>query len=242
VGNGRYRRSRGATVDALFLGGVLTPVGVAASSRAGALSPVGEHKRDRRVRWPQRLPSFNLTRVLVREVRIADAPALAATMADPGLQPHVTGPVLTQEAVARFIKWARQERRHERLICFAIVPHDSGKAAGVFQMWPVGRDCGALEIGSALEPRLWGTGAFTECARAAIDFAIDSMGIHRIEARASVTNTRAQRALAKLGAVREGVMRQCFWSEGRLTDYEMWSIVASEWRHPRDIGDVTPAP
>jgi RimJ/RimL family protein N-acetyltransferase len=188
------------------------------------------------------MPSFNLTRVLVREVRIADAAALAATMADPGLQRHVAGPVLTQEAVARFIKWARQERRHERLMCFAIVPHDTGKAAGVFQMWPVGRHCGALEIGAALEPRLWGTGAFTECARAAIDFAIDSMSIHRIEARAAVTNPRAHRALAKLGAVREGVMRQCFWSEGRLTDYEMWSIVASEWRHLRDVRDLALRP
>ncbi|MEP6914745.1 MAG: GNAT family protein, partial [Acidobacteriota bacterium] len=124
------------------------------------------------------------------------------------------------------------------LVCFAVVPHDTETAAGVFQMWPVGRDCGALEMGFALDPRLWGTGAFTECARAAIDYAFDSMGIHRIEARISVANLRAQAALAKLGAVREGVLRQCFWSEGRLTDYELWSIVSADWLRHREARDA----
>jgi RimJ/RimL family protein N-acetyltransferase len=184
------------------------------------------------------MPSFKLTRALIREVRVGDAPALAATMGGAGLQGHVDGPVLAARDVARFIRWARQERQQERLVCFAVVPHDTGTAAGVFQMWPVGRDCGAFEMGFALAPRLWGTGAFTECARAAIDYAIDGMGIHRIEARVSVANLRAQAALAKLGAVREGVMRQCFWSGGRLTDYELWSIVSADWLQHRDTRDV----
>jgi ribosomal-protein-alanine N-acetyltransferase len=188
------------------------------------------------------MPSFNLAQTLVREVRISDAAALTAAMADPALQGYVSGPVLTEPEVARFIRWARQERRHERLICFAVVPHDTGHAAGVFQMWPVGRDCGAFEIGFALESRLWGTGAFAECARAAVDYAFESMGIHRIEARASASNLRAQRALAKLGAVREGLLRQCFWSQGRLTDYELWSIVAADWSCQRGTGDARQGP
>jgi RimJ/RimL family protein N-acetyltransferase len=189
--------------------------------------------RPNSARWPERVPSFDLPRVLVREVTGRDASALAVAMSEPGLQRYLPGPVLTERAVARFIRWARQERRRERLVCFAVVPHDTRKAAGVFQMWTVGHDCGALEVGFALEPRLWGTGAFAECAAAAIDYAFDTMGIHRIEARASVENPRAHAALAKLGAVKEGVLRQCFWSHGRLTDYELWSIVAGDRRQPR---------
>lgn len=186
-------------------------------------------------RWPDRMPIFLLPRGIVREVTSADAPALAATMADPDVRRSVNAPMLAVDDVSRFIRWAREERRHERLASFVIVPHDTGTAGGIFQMWSVGPASGVMEIGFALERRLWGTGLFTTCASALIDFAIDRMGIHRIEARASVRNTRTCRALSKLGAVREGVLRQSVRSDEENTDCEMWSILADEWQDRRHL-------
>lgn len=149
-------------------------------------------------------------------------------MAEPNVRQFVAAPSLTVREVSRFIRWLRAERQHERLICFAVVPHDAGRAAGVFQIWPVGHASGVVEIGFAMDRRLWGTGVFVECAHAVIDFAIDQLGVHRIEARVSIDNARAGAALAKLGAVREGIMRQCVRSGDRSTDYEMWSILADD--------------
>lgn len=181
------------------------------------------------------MPIFFLPGAIVREVTSVDAPALAAAMADPDVRRFVSAPMLTVDDVSRLIGWACEERRHERLACFVIVPHDARTAAGMFQMWSPGPACGVLEIGFALERRLWGTGLFAASAAALIGFAIDRMGIHRIEARVSVGNTRAYCALSKLGAMREGVLRQWVRSEGENTDYEMWSILADEWQHRRRL-------
>jgi RimJ/RimL family protein N-acetyltransferase len=188
------------------------------------------------------MPTFSLTLATVREVRSVDASPLATTMAEPTVRRFVATPSLTVEDVSRFITWVREERQHERLVCFAVVPHDAGTAAGVFQMWPVSRASGVVEIGFAIDRRLWGTGVFMECAQALITFAIDHMGVHRIEARASVDNARGLAALAKLGAVREGIMRQCFRFENQPTDYEMWSILADDWHRNRPLPSLGNAP
>jgi RimJ/RimL family protein N-acetyltransferase len=188
------------------------------------------------------MPTFALPGATVREVRATDAAALAVMMAEPNVCEFVAAPVLAVAAVSRLIAWMREERRRERLVCFVIVPRDTGKASGLFQMWPVGRGSGVVEIGFALERRLWGTGLFAECARAVITFAIEHLAVHRIEARAAADNARGLAALAKLGAIREGTMRECFRIGERAADHEMWSILAHEWRQHSASPDMQVQP
>ena len=44
-----------------------------------------------------------------------------------------------------------------------------------------------------------------------------------------MNNARGNRALEKLGAVREGLLRQCFECGGQRRDYVMWSILMDDW-------------
>ena len=66
-----------------------------------------------------------------------------------------------------------------------------------------------------------------------IDFAIETLGVRRLEARAAADNSRANGALRKLGAVQEGVLRRCFLVDGQYRDHTMWSILADEWASTR---------
>jgi RimJ/RimL family protein N-acetyltransferase len=68
-----------------------------------------------------------------------------------------------------------------------------------------------------------------EGARQVIDFAFGSIGVHRLEARASVENGRGNGALRKLGAVQEGVLRRAFLRDGRYHDQVLWSLIDSDW-------------
>ena len=74
-----------------------------------------------------------------------------------------------------------------------------------------------------------GTGLNARVKDLMIQRAIDS-GFRRIEFRVDARNQRSQAAMAKLGAVREGVIRaeRITWT-GHVRDTILFSILASEW-------------
>ena len=63
-----------------------------------------------------------------------------------------------------------------------------------------------------------------------VDFAVDVIGMRRLEARAAVANGRGNGALRKIGAVQEGILRRSFLRNGVHHDQVLWGIVAQDWR------------
>ena len=89
---------------------------------------------------------------------------------------------------------------------------------------------GALEIGNTYYvPAMRGTGLNRAVKDLMISRAIDC-GFRRIEFKVDSRNARSQAAMAKLGAVREGVIRadRITWT-GHVRDTVLFSILASEW-------------
>ena len=68
-----------------------------------------------------------------------------------------------------------------------------------------------------------------------VDFAVETLGVHRLEARAAVANGRGNGALRKLGAVQEGVLRRSFLKNGEYLDQMLWSILDEEWRQAKAV-------
>ena len=106
-----------------------------------------------------------------------------------------------------------------------------GKLVGMSSY--IGIDLGrmVLEIGSTYYvPAVRGTG-FNERVKALmIGRAIDC-GFRRIEFRVDARNKRSQAAMAKIGGVREGVLRadRVTWT-GHVRDTVLFSILAGEWQ------------
>ena len=87
-----------------------------------------------------------------------------------------------------------------------------------------------LEIGSSYyRPRFRGTGINRRVKAMMMARAFDC-GFTRIEFRVDLRNARSQAAVAKLGAVREGVLRQdrTTWT-GHRRDTVLFSILRDEW-------------
>ena len=68
-----------------------------------------------------------------------------------------------------------------------------------------------------------------------MNFAIETVGVLRLEARAAVANGRGNGALRKLGAVQEGVLRRSFLKNGEFLDQMLWSILGEEWRQNKVV-------
>lgn len=90
----------------------------------------------------------------------------------------------------------------------------------------------ALEIGGTyLTPAARGTGVNGRIKPLLIGRAFDA-GFTRVEFRIDVRNIRSIRAVEKLGAVREGVLRRhrITWT-GHVRDSAVYSILKEEWRN-----------
>lgn len=104
--------------------------------------------------------------------------------------------------------------------------------SGLHDFNPTHRRC---EIGSTvLSPEARGGVVNPASKRLLMGHAFDS-GVIRLEIITDARNERSQAAIAKLGAVREAVLRQhkITWT-GHIRDTVMFSILASEWPAVRD--------
>jgi RimJ/RimL family protein N-acetyltransferase len=166
---------------------------------------------------------------------MSDAPVLHQLLATEEVARFISPPPTTVEGFERFIAWTHNERAAGRYICFAVVPDGMSTATGIFQLRELDPGFGTAEWGFVIGQPFWGTGIFTAGARLTIDFAFDVVGAHRLEARAALVNGRGNGALAKIGAVKEGVLRRSFFRDGRYFDQALWSIVREEWRQAKAV-------
>ncbi len=183
--------------------------------------------------WRRRLPMLAGPNVILRELRLEDAASLFAMVSTEEVARFISPPPTTVEGFERFIEWTIRQRREGQYMCFGIVPRGMTTAIGLFQVRALDSAFDIGEWGFVMGSEFWGTGIFVEGARLVVDFVFDSVGIHRLEARASVANGRGNGALLKLGAVQEGILRRSFLRRGDYHDQVLWSLVADDWHVQR---------
>jgi len=180
--------------------------------------------------WRQSLPVLKGTKVTLRDLRLSDAPSLLAMLATEEVARFISPPPTTVEGFERFIAWTHRERAAGRYACFAVVVDGTDTAVGLFQVRQLEPGWATAEWGFALGSPYWGTGLFLDGARLVMGFAFETIGVHRLEARAAVQNGRGNGALRKVGAVQEGVLRKSFLRDGEYLDQVLWTIIDEDWR------------
>ena len=81
-------------------------------------------------------------------------------------------------------------------------------------------------VGSAFQR----TGANREAKLLQLTHAFETLGANRVALKTDIRNERSQAAIARLGAVREGILRhQYVRRDGSLRDTVIYSIVPQEW-------------
>ena len=185
--------------------------------------------------WREALPVLTAGGVTLRELRLSDALSLLDMLSTEEVARFISPPPTTVEGFERFIAWTHQERQYGRYACFAVVPQGLSRAVGIFQIRALEPGFGTAEWGFAIGSPFWGTGVFVNGARSTVEFAFETIGVHRLEARAAVENGRGNGALAKIGAVREGTLRRSFLRHGKYIDQALWSILREDWLQSKAV-------
>src|SRR5437762_6214618 len=179
--------------------------------------------------WRSGLPALAGQMVTLRELRASDAASLFAMLTTEEVSRFISPPPTTVEGFERFIAWTLRQRSAGTYACFAVTLAGSDVAIGIFQLRELEPGFATAEWGFAIGSPFWGTGVFAESAELVVRFAFETVGVHRLEARAAVRNGRGNGALRKVGAVQEGVLRRSFLRNGEYHDQVLWSILDEDW-------------
>lgn len=133
-----------------------------------------------------------------------------------------------------FDKWftgALRWRETDTTVAFVVRRLADGKLIGSTRFLDFAPQNHSLEIGATwYHPEVWGTQVNPECKYLLLSHAFEKLGANRVQLCTDLRNTRSQAAIAKLGAVREGVLRSHkVVQEGRVRDSVLFSIVHSDW-------------
>ncbi|MEQ1728164.1 MAG: GNAT family protein [Vicinamibacterales bacterium] len=194
--------------------------------------------------WRFSLPVLSTGDVVLREVRSGDASALVSLLTTPEITRFISPPPQTADGFERFIAASQRLRASGEGACFAVTLRDYHTAIGIFQVRQVmpsedearqiGGAMDTAEWGFALGYPFWGTGVFEQSAALVMEFAFERIRVHRLEARCAVKNARGSKALLKVGAVPEGILRKAFIADGEHLDQVLYAIVEHDWRTCRD--------
>jgi len=179
--------------------------------------------------WRTGLPTLRGRQVVLRELRASDAPSLFALLTTEEVSRFISPPPSTVEGFERFIAWTLRQRTAGAYVCFAVTLKGYDTAIGIFQVRQLEPGFGTAEWGFAIGSDFWGTGVFQDGAELVLDFAFETLGVHRLEARAAVLNGRGNGALQKLGAVQEAVLRRSFHHNGQYLDQALYTILDQDW-------------
>jgi RimJ/RimL family protein N-acetyltransferase len=149
---------------------------------------------------------------------------------------------LDDEEVWRYIPYARPRTREEMAGFISAVLAKPGRVAwvqrcahtedflGTTSFFPE-EAFNTLEIGGTmLARRAWRTAVNTEAKLMLMERAFEVLGAQRVSWQTDVRNERSQRAIERLGAMREGTLRaNRFRNDGTPRDSAIYSMIAQEW-------------
>lgn len=157
--------------------------------------------------------------------------ALAAISGDEEIWRYISMPLATHSDVATFVERALATAERGDEIPFVIIEKVTGTIVGSTRFMDIRREHRAVEIGSTWLGRAWWRTAINiESKYLLLRHLFDDVGCLRVSLKTDARNLRSQRAIERLGAVREGVLRKhMIVQNGYSRDTVYYSIIDTEW-------------
>lgn len=175
--------------------------------------------------------------VLLEPLAMGHAEDLFAVAQDPDIWRYMTCAPLTSLASTRlFIEQALVRAATGAEVPFVIRCQATGRTIGSTRYLDIRRPHRALEIGwTWLGASFQRTAANTEAKLLLLSHAFDDLGAIRVQLKTDERNLRSQRAIERIGALREGVHRkQMILWDGYIRNAVFYSITDEEWPRVKD--------
>jgi N-acetyltransferase len=141
------------------------------------------------------------------------------------------GMVTNEDKMRDFIATLLEHQRKATDLPFATIHLPTNRAVGMTRFLDIQPQNRSVEIGGTwITPAFQRTPVNTEAKFLMLQHAFESLGCVRVQLKTDLRNVRSQRAIERLGALREGVLRDhMILPDGTLRSSVFYSILASEW-------------
>jgi RimJ/RimL family protein N-acetyltransferase len=170
----------------------------------------------------------------------ADAAGLFVALDDPRVfaAGYGGGPAGRPASIEAFERWwasSLDDARRSAVYVVRLVADSplgvAGTIVGTSSLGDASLPDERLHLGwTAYTPTVWGSAVNPECKLLMLAHAFFDCTFGRVKIQTDVMNTRSQAAIARLGAVREGVLRRHqARADGTFRDTVVYSILRDEW-------------
>jgi N-acetyltransferase len=141
------------------------------------------------------------------------------------------GPIDTRERMHEFIEWLLRRQDQETDLPFTTVLQENNRVVGMTRFMDIQPENRSVEIGGTfVTPDYQRTAVNTEAKFLMLRHAFEFWGCIRVQFKTDTRNLASQRAIERLGAVREGILRDhIILPDATIRSSVYYSILANEW-------------
>ncbi len=141
------------------------------------------------------------------------------------------GNVTSQEKMSEWVKDMLARQAQGTDLPFAVIHLPSGQIAGATRYLDIRPSHRGLEIGGTWYGTAFQrTGVNTECKYLLLRHAFETLGCIRVQIKTDLRNQRSITAIERIGATREGVLRNhMVLEDGTFRHSVYFSVIDSEW-------------
>ena len=168
--------------------------------------------------------------ILLRPMVRSDGPAIVDAASDGKLWELFYTVVPGPESINAYLDRAEREQGWGRIMPFAVIEKASGDLVGATRYMRMNSPHRRLEIGTTFYASwVQRTPINSEAKLLLFTHAFESMNCVCVQFRTDHFNFASQRAIERLGAKRDGLIRNHQIIDGRVRDTVLYSILANEW-------------
>ncbi len=139
--------------------------------------------------------------------------------------------VKSRNDLMEYFDYCLSAKSKKTLYPFMITKKDSQQPVGITMFGNIDFNHKRLEIGwTWIAKKFQGTGINGVCKNLLLDYCFNQIGLRRVEFKIDIKNIKSQRAIEKLGATKEGLLRNYnIQSYGKSEGTYIYSILNEEW-------------
>lgn len=179
--------------------------------------------------WP-RLPTIHTTRLRLRSISATDVDDFYDVYSNPQVMRYWSTPALpNKEAASKLIVEICEGIAQHDMLKWGIALRENDKLIGSVSLFHIEFTHHRAEIGYAQGRIYWGHGYMQEALRAVLNYAFETLDLHRIEADVDPRNDGSVRILERLGFQREGYLRERWQVNGEIQDAFFYGLLRPDW-------------
>ncbi len=169
--------------------------------------------------------------VRLEPLRVDHLPALIKIGMEPSIWEWTANIVKDENDLERYVRAALADQMLGKSVPFVTIERASGKIVGSTRFGNIDTANRKVEIGwTWLNPEWQRTAINTEAKLLMLTHAFEVWKCVRVELKTDSNNEKSRKAIARIGALEEGILRNHMITEtGRFRDSVYFSIIESEW-------------